>query len=677
MKTRDLTKNNKLPDFEVTELNLSRSSTLVSDDEFFTDDLSQKPTNFYTSFLQNYRPNQALVNEKFEDVELKASWPEGGDRIESAAEHLQRLFTNGWIWEFFSWCMSALCISGIALVLGLYNNKSVPASWPLGITLNAYISVLSAVAKYALAVPVDEALGQLRWLYFARRPKRLIDFERFDDATRGPWGALALLVYTKAKTLASLGASITLLSLALDPFFQQLVTYPQRPSTMQRGQVPRSVLYSTNTGRFKDPMSIPVMAPDLELYTAAGQFMMQSAEFPKSTIQPFCAGSNCEWPVFETLGICSECKDISPLLQFGCLEEDGYWRNDFNYSQPAPTNRTFFSCGYFFNASSPSPMLMTGYATNSSTNNATAGQALISRVLNFRDPRTEQHYWDQSLNFKEIIDPIINLAVATVPDASAAYLNVTPVAHECVLYWCTKTISANYQEGKYSERVLSTFRNKTIRTNPLTYKLESNTINYDYLSNVTITPDGQSETFVVANETALQTIFTFDQLIPLYVTQTNRSATTLLRTHNDMNTTERARSLEYPENQWASNDIPQHMDDLATTITNAIRTYPGSSELVLGSGSMESYIHIRWRWLILPIILLSSTLVFLVATIIRSRRENIGVFKTSSLALLANGLDDASRRELRSQTLYGIFDNACHVKVALKLDEGRVGLKLA
>jgi hypothetical protein len=92
-----------------------------------------------------------------------------------------------------------MCISGIAVVLGLYSNRRVPTRWPVGITLNAYISVLSAVAKYTMAVPLDEALGQLRWLYFASGPKKLIDFERFDDATRGPWGALALLIYTKAK----------------------------------------------------------------------------------------------------------------------------------------------------------------------------------------------------------------------------------------------------------------------------------------------------------------------------------------------------------------------------------------------------------------------------------------------------------------------------------------------
>jgi hypothetical protein len=110
------------------------------------------------------------------------------------------LVINWWLWELFSWVMSALCIFTIAFILGYYDGRAIPDRWPLGITLNAYISVLSAIAKYALAVPVDEALGQLKWQFFARGPpKPLLDLERFDDASRGPWGALALLIHTRGR----------------------------------------------------------------------------------------------------------------------------------------------------------------------------------------------------------------------------------------------------------------------------------------------------------------------------------------------------------------------------------------------------------------------------------------------------------------------------------------------
>lgn len=115
---------------------------------------------------------------------------------------LSDLVISWWLWELSSWLLSALCVFSIACILGYYDGHVIPDSWPLGITLNAYISVLSGIVKFTLAVPTDQALGQLKWQYFAEGPaKPLIDFERFDDASRGPWGALALFVSTRGRSV--------------------------------------------------------------------------------------------------------------------------------------------------------------------------------------------------------------------------------------------------------------------------------------------------------------------------------------------------------------------------------------------------------------------------------------------------------------------------------------------
>lgn len=118
-------------------------------------------------------------------------------------------------------------MTGIVIVLFIYRGKRIP-SWPLGLTLNAYISVLSKVATAALLVPVSEALGQFKWSWFNRdSSKKMWDFEIFDNASRGPWGSFLLLVRTKGRLLAALGAAVTFFALALDPFFQQVVEYPK------------------------------------------------------------------------------------------------------------------------------------------------------------------------------------------------------------------------------------------------------------------------------------------------------------------------------------------------------------------------------------------------------------------------------------------------------------------
>jgi len=102
-----------------------------------------------------------------------------------------------WWFELLSWVTSALCMAAIAAVLIVYDGKPIP-SLPLGITLNTYTSVVSSVVKAALLIPTAEVLGQSKWEWF-RKPQRLSDFEALDDASRGPWGALTLLLRRRCR----------------------------------------------------------------------------------------------------------------------------------------------------------------------------------------------------------------------------------------------------------------------------------------------------------------------------------------------------------------------------------------------------------------------------------------------------------------------------------------------
>lgn len=112
------------------------------------------------------------------------------------------LTTNWWLWELCSWLISALCIFAVALLLAYYDGRVLPDRWPLGITLNAYIAVLSGVAKYTLAVPVENLIGQMKWHWFAEQPRPLLDLEQFDCASRGPWGSIRLLLRTRGRSVS-------------------------------------------------------------------------------------------------------------------------------------------------------------------------------------------------------------------------------------------------------------------------------------------------------------------------------------------------------------------------------------------------------------------------------------------------------------------------------------------
>lgn len=146
---------------------------------------------FQESFIQRYSPATVLHT----DEQIHERIAEGRPNFfRRKYTKLSRLVVEWWLWELISWVMSAICMCGMATVLALFNNQPLPARWPGGITLNAYISVFSGAAKFLMALPLDSALGQLKWLWFrSSRRRSLIDLERFDNASRGPWGALALL----------------------------------------------------------------------------------------------------------------------------------------------------------------------------------------------------------------------------------------------------------------------------------------------------------------------------------------------------------------------------------------------------------------------------------------------------------------------------------------------------
>lgn len=69
-----------------------------------------------------------------------------------------------------------------------------PPKLGLGITLNTVLAFLTSLTKMAFMVPIIEGLGQLKWMWFLPHQRRpLIDFQLFEEATRGGLGGAKLL----------------------------------------------------------------------------------------------------------------------------------------------------------------------------------------------------------------------------------------------------------------------------------------------------------------------------------------------------------------------------------------------------------------------------------------------------------------------------------------------------
>lgn len=123
-----------------------------------------------------------------------------------------------WLFEGMSWLASAVSMAAIIVIYLCIRDTPVSS----GAIYLIWTNALGKIASAALILPTSEALGQLKWNWF-HESKAMWDFEIFDKASRGPWGALMLLFRTKGRSLAALGALLIVLLLAIDTFFQQVI----------------------------------------------------------------------------------------------------------------------------------------------------------------------------------------------------------------------------------------------------------------------------------------------------------------------------------------------------------------------------------------------------------------------------------------------------------------------
>ncbi|KAI4943224.1 hypothetical protein J4E91_009664 [Alternaria rosae] len=510
-----------------------------------------------------------------------------------------------WLFEISSWLISAC--SMIAIVLIYVRIKDQPMS-----TSSAFLTwtnVLGKFASAALIVPTTEALGQLKWNWF-HNSKAMWDFEIFDKASRGPLGALMLLYRTKGRSLAALGALLILLLLAIDTFFQQVTAISDRWTPQATlAAVPKAYNYeSAYPKEYLDGYEIAT--DDKDTFLTIEKFSYGEGIRPvvfgnavRPDISISCSTSNCTWPLYKTLGVCSQCTDISTELSFACLTQTVDWTADsdglFDLQQPYP-NAT--ACGYFLNATSDNPTLMSGYLWDDA--NSTAGEALTMRTFPLtRIITKEPLYGNGSIHFKHIRHKIQDVLIVSSSDGSAeaVYRNETPVAQECHLSWCVKTMSSSYTWGGYNEEVVDTVFNTTSGSFPweaYPYQTEvENGTDIFYMENITIkaeefTGDGTLANFGTSNGTALALMQGFTDIFPAYTTQANESASPILRYKTWKTGSPWHQTLFF--NPWlAPNNVTRHMERLATALTNVIRSAPTREDVEGHAFSKDTFVSLR------------------------------------------------------------------------------------
>ncbi|KAI4943222.1 hypothetical protein J4E91_009662 [Alternaria rosae] len=530
-----------------------------------------------------------------------------------------------WLFEIVSLTISAICMGSI-IGLCVYTKDQPLSDWPLASTAQ---NVLSKIASAALILPISEAIGQLKWAWFrGAKSKDMIDFEIFDKASRGAWGSFLLLFRTKGRSLAALGAVLTLLLLAVDTFFQQVTDLPERWNLDGYGEIPRVIRYEGDNGDIYED-GYPSTMEDINLRQATLKFFYYNGNKAvpfgsgnRSEIPLSCPSSRCEWDEYDTLGVCSACEDVSELLTTG-----------------------------------------TAAANSSNKDEALLLRTLaLSPALSSANPLSSTPLFGGSINFKDIYLPFLDAIIVSAADgaASSVYNGQRPVAQECMLSWCVKTIKSTYDSGDYEETVTKTFLNRTARQRPYpwtgwsVWSLGEEAFFSEFRGNLSLHPPGTDtsiDDFGMSNETFARTQALFDEIFPSAITVANAVSKPWWR----------IRIYAWGRNQlhpftfcpWlAPNNVTQYLERLATSMTNVLRTH-NSHDFVRGRAySQTTFIAVHWEWLTFPLTLLLFSLLFLAATIFKTSKttdSGMGLWKTSAMPTLLYSLPKDTQEVVASQ----------------------------
>lgn len=513
---------------------------------------------------------------------------------------LKGLFLDSWATEYIAMAAAVVTFAGITLILGLYGGLPL-RQWPYSIQINTVLSTLAIVMKAFMLVSVGACLGQLKWLWYTHRYNSLEDFQVFDTASRGPWGAIRLLLRLKFWHLASIGSIVTLLSLASDAFIQQSVSYPLR-NIAQNATIP-SIPYAQSFVQYEDlPHGTPYMPEPLLAGIYDGVFS-ENLTHSASSITTQCPTGNCTFPPYASLAVCSRCNNVTSLLNYtyDANVEDGMTLGA-TYNYALPNGLSLFS-----SESSVAYVNITGAMwPNSDTLDAFQSSGTIS-----------------------------NISVITgSPNATAVV--VSPVALDCVLFLCAKSYNSGDYLGTFNETVTDVFDQPewTFQGNTnLSAETYAFTIPSTHLPSIV----NQDRTF---------------QVNPLMITPVQaafRNTLQGLASQGDNGqmvfTTDIAQGIYF---MIANNvSMASIIDNIATALSNRIRTV--SSHQMAGTAfALEVYIQVQWLWLLWPALMMLLAIIFLLLTVCQSNSSDVPYWRSSALAVMQHGVSTDALEEIGS-----------------------------
>ncbi|KAK3369847.1 hypothetical protein B0H63DRAFT_514111 [Podospora didyma] len=538
--------------------------------------------------------------------------------------HIQGLYKillyRGWLWELVALAVSVLSMAANLGVLCKVDGTAL-LDWQFPIQPNSLVSVFMTVSRSALLVPIAECISQTKWFNFGQAPGKLMALQDLDDASRGPWGSAQLLFSPrKIGWAAWLGAVLTVISLALDPFTQQIMAFPTRLVPSAEGTAQVASTQSAN-----------------KLTTAVSQAAVLSSIYNQNSDSPInwtCTSANCQWdrPV-TSLSICSTCRNITSQFPPACQTNPGP-------VLPQGVDLSTTTCTYKVNKNVTFPIYI---------------QTLHLPAANGRPAEHASQYTHVKMTsitvrqlLGDLIDPKIggNGWISTVlswttsfndtqnPMPPITIQNLYPDLFACGLYFCAQVYDTlAVTNGTLQDKTPSA--TYPLRNQPMSSSGGS-------FSEIYALPVPEQENFP-GNATftvAQQALFNMQGALFGVLNLTQHGGNERFSFFPEPNAgLDGLSSSAYKNVSGAFNRI-------AASLTELIRDSPGSRPAPGKALVDETYVQVRWGWMALPLGVLALAGVLLLVTILQNRRQRTRLWKSSALALLMHPLQGCEEQDV-------------------------------
>ncbi|KAF2656357.1 hypothetical protein K491DRAFT_715432 [Lophiostoma macrostomum CBS 122681] len=625
-------------------------------------------------------------------VENKAQLEKGAYSQTDGLQHDRRPGFGWWL-ETAS-ALAALCFVGAIIGVLIYVDGKPSKDFQL-VKPNTLVAIFSNLFKALLLFPLAECMGQLKWLYF-EKTRPLSQLQRFDAASRGPMGAALMLWDTKGRALvASLGALVTILLLAFEPFAQRVIAFPLRFEY----QNSTGTLYtSTKWVAWYSSEKETFFAPTALVYVPLKTGIMSALSNQPYTSAPnyYCPSPQCDIDNVNVLGVCSRCEteqltvdkfDTCNVTRFEQHWDNSTDKNHYqvsNYQQMHDLLVQVPSLGQLDPKTTAAPFAITmnctkQYADTGPITIEMSSTGIRGKLKQYGGVYTDEE--DYNINpdvddlYLDTADPLrfclynIDLDDEFSPKVAKAtcfnsttdlslYSNmqffgqINGTAASCELQYCER----HYDKVSIAngERNDTGYQESTLIARPAP--------NYD--------PDDNQNLDWTTNS-AGGNIYTMDDVSQSGLTQIFNETVNA----EDVVVSVLSANPGILGDGSALNDIPLLYERFADAMTSAMQSTANlnGSNQPLKVYDYDVYVHVQWPFMIMPFIIIVLAYVFLALSIFESRKRQY-LLKTSILASMFYGLDSKDWTGLDSNSAtIGVIGGASDTELLKGARDVQVG----